>query len=292
MGSPLAWLLNFESDEELAIGGTFTPSAVLAGHLKRLREAHAERLLRPGDRELGPGCEGLQAEAWCPTPTALDRIRAAGAIAPPAPSFEVLRRVNSRAFCSSLARAGGQGFFARDETELHGGLAAADGVDRRGWLLKRNYGTSGRGQLRLSAESWTEQEASWIACSWRAGGLRVEPFRQLDAEFSIHGWITAQGQVSLGEPCWMQTDAAGSWLSTRLARPEEARAAEVAALRASAQSCAQAMLEAGYFGPFGIDAYRWLDAAGNRHFESRSEINARYTLGWKVGFGDAQPSKA
>jgi hypothetical protein len=40
---------------------------------------------------------------------------------------------------------------------------------------------------------------------------------------------------------------------------------------------------AGYFGPFGIDAYRY--RSGREHgFCSLSEINARFSMGFVVGF--------
>jgi hypothetical protein len=46
---------------------------------------------------------------------------------------------------------------------------------------------------------------------------------------------------------------------------------------------ATAIHDAGYFGPFGIDAYRY---AANREtrFCGLSEINARYTMGFVTGF--------
>jgi hypothetical protein len=52
---------------------------------------------------------------------------------------------------------------------------------------------------------------------------------------------------------------------------------------------AQALLEAGYFGPFGIDAFRWVDRAGVERFNPRCEINARYSMGWAVGMGSRRP---
>jgi hypothetical protein len=41
---------------------------------------------------------------------------------------------------------------------------------------------------------------------------------------------------------------------------------------------AEVLRDAGYFGPFGIDAYRWRDGA-TQYFNPRSEINARYSMG-------------
>jgi hypothetical protein len=44
----------------------------------------------------------------------------------------------------------------------------------------------------------------------------------------------------------------------------------------------------GYFGPFGIDGFRWR-WAGRTGLRPRCEINARYTIGWAIGMGDRRP---
>jgi hypothetical protein len=50
-----------------------------------------------------------------------------------------------------------------------------------------------------------------------------------------------------------------------------------------AERVAGLLHEAGYFGPYGIDAYRYrlADAHG---FCALGEINARYTMGFAIGF--------
>jgi hypothetical protein len=44
---------------------------------------------------------------------------------------------------------------------------------------------------------------------------------------------------------------------------------------------ARALHDAGYFGPFGVDAFTYSGGL----FQPRSEINARYSMGFSVGFG-------
>jgi hypothetical protein len=46
-----------------------------------------------------------------------------------------------------------------------------------------------------------------------------------------------------------------------------------------------ALAQAAYFGPFGVDAFTYRDRAGALQLQPRSEINARYTMGFAVGFG-------
>ena len=48
---------------------------------------------------------------------------------------------------------------------------------------------------------------------------------------------------------------------------------------------AGALLPAGYFGPFGVDAYTYRGRAGASVFQPRSEINARYSMGFAAGWG-------
>jgi hypothetical protein len=84
----------------------------------------------------------------------------------------------------------------------------------------------------------------------------------------------------LGEPTRQMCDDSGVWRGTVLATDLEP--SEAAALRSSVQTAAEALLGAGYFGPFGIDAYRWREGA-RIHFNARSEINARYSMGWATG---------
>ena len=60
-------------------------------------------------------------------------------------------------------------------------------------------------------------------------------------------------------------------------------AAERGALLASAERSAEALRAVAYFGPFGIDAYRY-ELDGRARFCALSEVNARYTMGFAVGY--------
>jgi hypothetical protein len=53
---------------------------------------------------------------------------------------------------------------------------------------------------------------------------------------------------------------------------------------------AEALARAGYFGPFGIDAYLWRRAPGALELNPQSELNARYTMGFCIGM--ASPAMA
>ena len=47
---------------------------------------------------------------------------------------------------------------------------------------------------------------------------------------------------------------------------------------------AVALAGSGYFGPFGIDAFTYRNADGTVALQPRSEINARYSMGFAIGF--------
>jgi hypothetical protein len=56
--------------------------------------------------------------------------------------------------------------------------------------------------------------------------------------------------------------------------------AEAALLATELQRTAAALTAAGYFGPFGIDGFRYRTADGSSALNPRCEINARFTMGY------------
>ncbi|MEZ4246848.1 MAG: hypothetical protein R3B99_01200 [Polyangiales bacterium] len=50
-----------------------------------------------------------------------------------------------------------------------------------------------------------------------------------------------------------------------------------------------ALAEAGYFGPFGVDAYEWRTPEGGRALRTLGEINARFCMDWDALDGWAPP---
>ena len=78
----------------------------------------------------------------------------------------------------------------------------------------------------------------------------------------------------------------GVWQETRLAAPEELPDEERGAIERSATGTAAALRAAGYFGPFGVDAFRFVDGAGVLRLQPRVEVNARYGMGWALGMAE------
>jgi hypothetical protein len=246
-------------------------------------------LLGPGDVVLAAGTragEGRHGRAWCPTPQALSALARAGARLPAAPPVEVIRRVNHRRFCADL----GQGLPGARYVATRAELASAVGAGKGRWVLKRPFGFAGRGRLRVTAGRLGAAEERWIDASLASGeGLQVEPWVERAGDFALHGHLSPSGAILLGEPTVQRCDASGAWIESARAEPGALSAPEREALFGATEEAAQALLSAGYFGPFGVDAFRFRDLGGALHFNPRCEINARYSMGWAIGMGARRP---
>ena len=118
-----------------------------------------------------------------------------------------------------------------------------------------------------------------------AEGVQVEPWVSIELDCALHGYLTEDGQCSWGVPTIQRVDATGAWQSSAVAH-SELTGPEAEALKREGARVALALHAASYFGPFGIDAFRWRSAEGKIGFQPRSEINARYSMGWATGMGE------
>jgi hypothetical protein len=288
---PRLWLFNLDAELELARRGPYqTPLRVAQAIAPMLGRAHA--LMAPGDESLdplepmrrGPAQRRVSSDqrrlgcAWCPTPSALERLSRAGAELGPSPSLEVLRRANHRRFAIELGGGAPGARFVEDE----GSLAQVLAEPGEGWLFKRALSFAGRGQRRVLGVP-SPDDRRWLADSLRLGGFVAEPWLELVRELGIHGLIDASGRFALGHLCVQETNQYRAWLSTRLAGPDDLSPAHASLLRARAEAVATALIAAGYFGPFGIDAYLFRTRSGTIELNPLSELNARYSMGFAVG---------
>jgi hypothetical protein len=272
------WVLNLDAELELA-QASYNPSARVLSQLEEYGTA-SRALLGAEDVLVRKGmsnAEALIGRAWCPTPRAIAALLAAGVRPEPFPSVEVLRRVNHRRFAFEL----GGGLPTQQYVEDRAALEAI--LSRGGdWLLKRPLAFAGRGQLRvfraLSADEW-----AWIDASLATDGLIVEPLVRPLLELSQHGFIWPSGEHEIGRQCVQEVSERGAFRAVRRAAPEELTRSEGDALRDTTERVALALIRAGYFGPFGIDAHRY-ELAGKSGFCALGEINARYTMGFVTGF--------
>jgi hypothetical protein len=277
------WILNLDAELELARGrpGYVPQRKLLAQLAEHGKSSHA--LLAPEDVLLEPGAgvplpEGLIGRAWCPTPMALASLRQRGVEPEPHPDATILRRVNHRLFAHEL----GGGLADQSYVRTRAALLASVGDYSRLWLLKRPLGFAGRGQLRIIGPL-TEKQMTWVDASLKRDGLLLEPLVKPTLEVSLHGFIWRDGRHELGRICAQSISERGAFRGVRLSEPGDLAPSEHAAFTERADAVARALAHAGYFGPFGVDGYRYTlnDASG---FCALSEINARYTLGFTTGF--------
>jgi hypothetical protein len=291
---PVAWVLNLDAEDELARGGAHTPTAVMTARIEALRPKLGG-LIRPHDQVLWPGAQaverGMFGRAWCLTRWARTQLERAGLQVPRAPGVEVLRRVNHRRFAHDLGQALPAAGWADTRAQLTALLERKEtlsAVSRAGcWLVKRPLGYAGRGRRTLRPGELTEADESWLDASLREGdGLQVEPLVDRELDCALHGWLSEDGECTFGQPTLQHLDATGAWHSSEVALAGVLTDAELDALTTAARRTAAALHAGGYFGPFGLDAFRWRAPDGQRHFQPRCEVNARYSMGWATGLGD------
>lgn len=273
---PLAWVLNLDAELELEAGPRYGASARVLCAMEAPRAA-LRRALPPGDVVLDGGddarARGLEGRCWCPTPRALSRLARAGAVVPEAPSVEVLARANERGFGFEIEHLDGALRCGSEEE-------AARAVEREGrWIVKRGLGFAGRGQRRIDGGAVSAGDRAWIRAALRGGPVYVEPRVEIELEVALHGLVRQGGAVERGAPA-IQVVEHGAWRGSRLARVGELGREEEGRLSAAFERVSEGLVEMGYFGAFGVDAFRY-----GGGFCAVSEVNARYTMGWGVGMG-------
>jgi hypothetical protein len=297
MATGRAWVLNLDADLELgaiARGARYAPTdvvrAAMAPHVATL----AGTLLHPDDllvdERSAPGvAAGRSGRAFCPTPRAVALLARAGARPEPHPSAEVLARVNGRVFAAGLGQTLPGATFVN---ELEAALAALahDSPLGGAWRVKRAFGMAGRGQRTLAPGTPSGADLAFLRGGLAEGGLQIEPAAVLEEELALHGVVDPAGSAAFGRLVVQECDAKGQWLRSRLAVEDALGAEHRETLFAEARRTSAALAEAGYHGPFGIDAFVYIGPDGDRCLNPRSEINARYSMGFAVGYGPTAPS--
>jgi hypothetical protein len=288
---PRVWVLNLDAEHELEAARNYAPTLHMRAIVERERRRLFGTLVAPHDIVLNEddaapeSARGLPGIAWCPTPRALARLRAAGARPIEAPSVAVLRAVNARPFAALVREPLQRESFVkhavatRDEVLAQLAWPTADG-----WLVRRTFGAAGRGRRRIAAGKPSPAEVAWIDASLRRGPLVIEPGVRVTREYTRSAWVHRNGEVSISPPCFQLTTEHGAWTSTERAAAGEVSREDDARLEEAVAAAGAALATAGYFGPFGIDAYRHraLDGSARTVLNPMSEINARFTMDWST----------
>jgi hypothetical protein len=286
-----AFLLNVDAERELA-GASADPLRAIADD-PRLIEAlsllvQSHQVVRSED-VAKHSHTGIRGRAWCPTPRALDALARAGASVPPAPPLDVLRRVNDRTFSIEAPPRGVdlalEGQVARSVDEARELLAKPSPSGR--YIMKQPFGFAGKGRLATSAPDAHAIRFAEASIA-RYGSVAIEPLLDRTLDVSLHGFVRASGELVLGEPTITVVSLGGVHQGSRRARDGDLEPTELDLLFRDGAHVAELLSRAGYYGPFGIDAFRY--RLGPRvGFRPRCEINARYTMGWAIGMGERRP---
>jgi len=279
---PTAWVLNLDAEQELADPRGYTRSDAMD---RQVRAAALRVVGLVSDRDVvldtdtPPRCGGLVGDAWCPTPRALERLRHAGAVVPAAPAVEILQRVNDRAFAVGIDPGPLESRYASDLDAIGAHVAI---IGDAGAVLKRALSFAGRGQRRVRGRLDAD-DVRWCEGALRGGrGVVVEPWVEREQDFVQHGRVGPRGAIALGRPLAQVVDDRGAWQRTVAegdAGTMRLRDDERTSLLRAAERAGAALAAAGYFGPFGIDAFRYRVGA-RVAFNPMVELNARYGMGF------------
>jgi len=167
----------------------------------------------------------------------------------------------------------------------------AFGNGPRGWLLKANFGMSGREAVRGRGTLLDEKTRNWAQRRLTAAGpITFEPIVERLAEAGIQLEVPQSGSPLLIGVTPLLVDGSGVYRGSRLGCPAKELEGWQPAVE-TAKRVARRIQQLGYFGPLGIDAMQYRDEAGESRLRLLQDINARYTMGrLALGFSRALPS--
>ena len=146
-----------------------------------------------------------------------------------------------------------------------------------GWVVKANFGMSGREAIRGRGTTVTEPHRRFVEQRLEATGpLVLEPWLTAVAEAGVQWEIAPDGTVTLVGVA-EQRVAGGTWQGSRFSgrtSSDDWREAIDATGRVARRVAA-----AGYWGPLGIDCMRYRDATGVERLRPLQDLNARFTMG-------------
>jgi hypothetical protein len=283
----IAWLLNLDADRELQDPLRYRPTrrseSAGAWHERTADLVARDDLVLDDDIHAACAAQNLRPEdcvvqVFCPTPRALARVTALGFAAAPAPALEILRQANDRSFCASVGQTLESAAFVRDMPALERHLQQPSPTGT--YVIKRAFSFAGREQRRVQHGVLDASTRGFCARSFARGeGLQIEPWVQRVADFCRHAYLSRVGALAIGSTREQRIDPLGRFLgvstgAAALTPTEDEKLAAELKLTAAALSAL------GYFGPFGIDAFRYRGAHGELLWNPRCEINARFTMGY------------
>jgi hypothetical protein len=283
MATRIAWWLNLDAPLELEQLGRYAEPARVRERAHALK-ARMQTLLHPDDVVLdgsrgASDHAGFIALAFCPTPSALSALARLGFAVPPAPHVDLLRTLSRRAFAARLGQTLPGAAYVESLAALEAHVVRPCLTDE--WLLKRDFSFAARERRRVRGAKLDTSTLGFARRSFGRGqGLQVEPYVQRTADFAQHGYVSRQGVLLLGDPMLQHCDERGVWQASGPLPEGALTEPERAALAHSACEAGLSLQRAGYNGPFGVDAFRYVGERGEPAFQPRSEVNVRFSMGY------------
>ena len=146
------------------------------------------------------------------------------------------------------------------------------------WVLKSEFGMSGREQFRGKGAKVSPQLVGWVKRRLKQTLFLVwEPWLENIAEGSFHLTILPLGQVKFAGFTELISDRNGQYRGNRVSHcPLSGKwsLALPAIMKLGAH-----LAQHGYVGPLGIDSMMYLNSAGEECLRLFQDINARFTMG-------------
>ncbi|HEX2224088.1 MAG TPA: hypothetical protein VHN15_07765 [Thermoanaerobaculia bacterium] len=206
----------------------------------------------------------------------------------PPPPPEVASAVHHRGFCLRVAESLG---FALPGARMVASLAdletllAAPGAPRS-WVVKAPLSAAGRDRYVGREGVCLDDPAARRAVAGlfrRFGRLLFEPWMERTDDFGCAALLLPDGELRVVSFHRQLVDRRGQFLGIELAASfaglEGLSEEERGRMETALSGVAEALREAGYHGPFGIDAWQYRSANGSLVLHPLGEINARMTFG-------------
>ncbi len=212
------------------------------------------------------------------------------------PSLEVVRRVNARSFAWNLEAELGQALSSsilETAPSLKGGLfqelepldayLKIHGSSHARWVIKPGFGNAAMGSWRVAGSGLTDNDKKLLDKALRENDeVVLEPWLERIEDRAILFELDESSQVQRLRTHALENTDAGAFLGMEPLDWEEAFGEQAGALTVWTNSVASAMHAQGYFGPVGLDLFRYRYAQGKSRWRLLSDINARLSMAWPV----------
>lgn len=236
--------------------------------------------------------EGTSISPWGWDPALVNRLRSEGVPAERCPDEAELRRIrflSGRQRCVEVLKQFGDmdGICGKAVECLTIDDVRNFMEDAGETILKSPWSGSGRGLLRISPDSWSENVEGWVARIIRTqGGIMGEPLYQKVCDFAMEFYADGIAGVSFAGYSLFETDSHGNY-KLNLLLPDSAiekRLSEYVpwetlhAVKGRSLSCLRALLGGDYTGYLGVDMMICHEA-GKYVIHPCVEINLRMNMG-------------